>query len=190
MAHPTGTLTTVLWGGALDHGDTCGSPTAPGWWWEQRWTSWVSRTGRPIGVSVSLRPTGYWPESILRGHLAESWENPDPLTYIYTIRDNVFFHNKPPVNGRQLTADDMAANYERFFAIGRFAGQERSPVGNATALIPMESVTATDELMFEIKLSRPFRDTHRLLTGPWRGRSSPECPSAWNWGRLGCSSAW
>ena len=85
------------------------------------------------------------------------------MTYVYKIRDNVFFHDKPPVNGRQLTADDMAANYERLLAIGRFAGQERSPVGNGTILIPMESVTATDELTFEIKLSRPFRDTHRLL---------------------------
>ena len=155
-----GTLTTVLWAGAPDHGDT-----------------WL---GHPAGVVVGAaldklgiadwttdrsvsQFTTYWPESILRGHLAESWENPDPLTYIYTIRDNVFFHDKPPVNGRQLTADDMAANYERLLAIGRFAGQERSPVGNGTILIPMESVTATDELTFVIKLSRPFRDTHRLL---------------------------
>ena len=140
-----GTLTTVLWAGAPDHGDT-----------------WL---GHPAGVVVGAaldklgiadwttdrsvsQFTTYWPESILRGHLAESWENPDPLTYIYTIRDNVFFHDKPPVNGRQLTADDMAANYERLLAIGRFAGQERSPVGNGTILIPMESVTATDELTF------------------------------------------
>ena len=115
-----------------------------------------------LGIAEPV-PCCYFSESILTGHLAESWENPDPLTYIYKIRDNVFFHDKPPVNGRQLTADDMAANYERLLGIGRFAGQEHSPAGFGTVLIPMESVTATDELTFEIKLSQPRPNTHQLL---------------------------
>ena len=107
--------------------------------------------------------TTYFPASVVTGHLAESWENPDPLTYIYKLRDNVFFHDKPPVNGRQLTADDMAANYERLFGIGRFAGQEPAPHTWGTKSIPIESVTATDELTFEIKLSQPYADTYRSL---------------------------
>ena len=98
------------------------------------------------------------------------------MTYIYTLRDNVFFHDKPPVNGRQLTADDMAANYQRLFGIGRFAGQE--PVGGhswGTSNIPVESVTATDELTFVIKLSKPYADTHRQLLDECHVRAySPE----------------
>ena len=148
-----GTLTTLLWGGVQDSGDTWASHT-PG--------IVVSAALDKLGIAEPV-PCCYFPESILTGHLAESWENPDPLTYIYKIRDNVFFHDKPPVNGRQLTADDMAANYERLFGIGRFAGQEHSPAGFGTVLIPMESVTATDELTFEIKLSQPRPDTHQLL---------------------------
>ena len=107
--------------------------------------------------------TTFFPESVVTGHLAESWENPDPLTYIYKLHDNVFFHDKPPVNGRQLTADDVAWNYERLFGIGRFAGQEPAPQPWGTKSIPIESVTVTDELTFEIKLSRPWADTHRAL---------------------------
>ena len=148
-----GTLTAVLWPGAAMHGDT-----------------WLTHgAGVTVGAALDqLAFTGplpccFYPASAQRGHLAESWENPDPLTYIYKIRDNVFFHNKPPVNGRQLTADDMAANYERLLAIGRFAGQERSPVTFGTVLIPIESITATDELTFEIKLSQPLRDAHQRL---------------------------
>ena len=38
--------------------------------------------------------TTFFPESVVTGHLAESWENPDPLTYIYKLHDNVFFHDK------------------------------------------------------------------------------------------------
>jgi len=155
-----GTLTTVINANHPDHGDT---------WLTHAAGVIVGAALDKLGTadwttdrSVSQFTT-YWPESILRGHLAESWENPDPLTYIYTIRDNVFFHDKPPVNGRQLTADDMAANYERLLGIGRFAGQERSPVGSGTVLIPIESVTATDELTFEIKLSQPLRDAHQRL---------------------------
>ena len=155
-----GTLTAIVNANHPDHGDT-----------------WLTHAAGVIpGAALDKLGIADWaadrsvssflvyvPLSILRGHLAESWENPDPLTYIYKIRDNVFFHDKPPVNGRQLTADDMAANYERLLGIGRFAGQERSPVGFGTVLIPIESVTATDELTFEIKLSRPHADTHRAL---------------------------
>ena len=107
--------------------------------------------------------TTYFPASVVTGHLAESWENPDPLTYIYKLHDNVLFHDKPPVNGRKLTADDMAANYERLFGIGRFAGQEPAVHTWGTKSIPVESVTATDELTFEIKLSQPYADTYRSL---------------------------
>ena len=104
----------------------------------------------------------YYPKSALTGHLAESWENPDPLTYIFKIRDNVFFHDKPPVNGRQLTADDLAANYDRRYGIGRFAGEDPAPWG-ANSDLPIESVTATDDLTLEFKLSRPHWDIERAL---------------------------
>jgi peptide/nickel transport system substrate-binding protein len=42
------------------------------------------------------------------GELAESWEMPDDETIIFHIRKGVHFWNKPPVNGRELTADDVA----------------------------------------------------------------------------------
>ena len=155
-----GTLTTVMNNRPETHGDI-----------------WVSHASGLISGLVTdklgqadwatdrsiLAFTTYFPESVVTGHLAESWENPDPLTYIYKLHDNVFFHDKPPVNGRQLTADDMAWNYERLFGIGRFAGQEPAPHTWGTKSIPIESVTATDELTFEIKLSRPYADTYRQL---------------------------
>ena len=155
-----GTFTAVMNNLSLMHGD-----------------SWVSHGAGLISGLVTdklgqadwatdrstLAFTTYFPESVVTGHLAESWENPDPLTYIYKLHDNVFFHDKPPVNGRKLTADDMAANYERLFGIGRFAGQEPAVHTWGTKSIPVESVTATDELTFEIKLSQPYADTYRSL---------------------------
>ena len=109
----------------------------------------------------------------MTGLLAESWENPDPLTYRYTIHDNVFFHDKPPVNGRQLTADDMVANYERLHGMGRFAGQEPAAHTWGTKAIPIESITAIDDLTFEIKLSQPYPDTARQLFDDCHIRAYP-----------------
>jgi len=45
---------------------------------------------------------------LLAGRLAESWEITEPDTIIYHIRKGVHFHDKPPTNGRELTADDVA----------------------------------------------------------------------------------
>lgn len=41
------------------------------------------------------------------GLIAESWEVPKPDTIIYHIRKGIRWHNKPPMNGRELVADDV-----------------------------------------------------------------------------------
>ena len=48
-------------------------------------------------------------EAKLGGGFAQKWEQPDPLTMTFTLRDNLFWQNKPPVNGRAATSKDMAA---------------------------------------------------------------------------------
>ncbi len=40
--------------------------------------------------------------------LAERWENPDPLTYVFYLRKGVKFHN-----GREMTADDVVFTLDR-----------------------------------------------------------------------------
>ena len=49
--------------------------------------------------------TLHTPDQYLTGMLAESWEiSPDRLTYTFHIRPGVRWHNKAPMNGRELTA--------------------------------------------------------------------------------------
>ena len=43
----------------------------------------------------------YYPESYMIGLLAESWEQPDPLTIVFNIRKGVNWHDKAPMNGRE-----------------------------------------------------------------------------------------
>ena len=60
-----------------------------------------------------------WPPlSFFKGALAESWEQPDDLTILFHIRQGVHWHDKPPMNGRELTAQDIAYNFHRFLGLG------------------------------------------------------------------------
>jgi len=52
---------------------------------------------------------------IVTGCLAESWEMPDATTQVFHIRKGVHFHNKPPTNGRELTADDIVYSLKRLW---------------------------------------------------------------------------
>src|SRR5262245_44476304 len=45
--------------------------------------------------------------------LAESWTQPDDLTYVFRVRPGVRFHNIAPVNGRELVADDIIYSFDR-----------------------------------------------------------------------------
>ncbi|HWO94636.1 MAG TPA: ABC transporter substrate-binding protein [Dehalococcoidia bacterium] len=40
-------------------------------------------------------------------------EQPDETTYIIKVRQDVTFHNMPPVNGRQLTGEDVVYTFQR-----------------------------------------------------------------------------
>src|SRR5262245_63739643 len=50
----------------------------------------------------------------IEGDLAESWSQPNETTYVFKLRKGVRWHNKPPVNGRELTADDVKYTFDRF----------------------------------------------------------------------------
>src|SRR5215468_4207571 len=53
----------------------------------------------------------------IEGDLAESWEQPNDTTYVFKLRPGVRWHNKPPVNGREVTAADVKYSYERAMTV-------------------------------------------------------------------------
>jgi peptide/nickel transport system substrate-binding protein len=61
-------------------------------------------------VGGEIRPGTF----IVEPDLAERWETPDETTYIFHLRKGVKWHNKPPVNGRELVAEDVKFSYDRF----------------------------------------------------------------------------
>src|SRR5262245_49907698 len=53
---------------------------------------------------------------LIEPDLAERWETPDDTTYLFHLRHGVTWHNKPPVNGRELVAEDVKFTFDRFLA--------------------------------------------------------------------------
>ena len=82
------------------------------------------------------------PEHLV-GSLAESWEQPEPGTLIFHIRKGVRFHNKPPANGREMTAEDVAFCLNRLWHTATAYQSFTYPW--------VESITATDKWTVVLK---------------------------------------
>jgi peptide/nickel transport system substrate-binding protein len=82
--------------------------------------------------------------------LAERWETPDPLTYVFHLRRGVRFHD-----GRVLTAADVKFTFDSI--LGRIPGEAAagfvSPKAGGFAMV--ESVSAPDDATVIFKLREP-----------------------------------
>ena len=74
----------------------------------------------PRGTNeCSFMQNSWVPERFMGGdQLAESWELTDPQTVTVYLREGVYWQDKPPVNGREFTADDVVYNYDRLLGTG------------------------------------------------------------------------
>jgi peptide/nickel transport system substrate-binding protein len=80
--------------------------------------------------------------------LAESWTQPNDTTFVFKLRKGVRWHNKPPVNGRELTAEDVKYTYERFLTL------KGNP--SRSMLEQVDKVEALDRYTVKFTLSEPF----------------------------------
>ena len=150
------------YGGTFTHAERTGADTPDSWfsggWAPTFFTSTVLEK-LSVGNWAIDRKVHGWnttsvPLSTLKGALAESWSQPDPLTYVFNIRQGVHWHNKAPMNGRQLTADDIVFNFHRYLGLGS-GFTESSPRLGQLAAIPFESIAATDQWTVVMKLKEP-----------------------------------
>jgi peptide/nickel transport system substrate-binding protein len=80
--------------------------------------------------------------------LAERWEVVDDTTYRFYLRQGVKWHNKPPVNGRELVAEDVKFTFDRFLTVE----------GNPERLLleAVERVEVVDRYTVQFRLKEPF----------------------------------
>jgi peptide/nickel transport system substrate-binding protein len=84
----------------------------------------------------------------VEGDIAESWSQPNDTTYVFKLRKGVRWHNKPPVNGRELTSEDVKYSFERFV----------TEKGNANhyMMAALDKVEAPDKYTVKVTLKQPF----------------------------------
>ena len=137
--HPSGGILTIATRSDPPHYDV-----------HQTFSPALHRTGPGLVYSRLLRfrsDEEAGPFSLqLECDLCEGWEQVDGVTYRFVLRKGVRWHDLPPVNGRELTADDIIFSYERQSTPGG-----RTPASCGT-----------------------WRASPRWTTTPWRsGRGSP-----------------
>jgi peptide/nickel transport system substrate-binding protein len=94
----------------------------------------------------------------LEGDLAESWTQPNETTYVFKLRRGVRWHPKPPVNGRELTADDVRYSLERFMTV--------KGNSNAYMLKSVERLETPDKSTLKVTLKEPFAWFLDMLATP------------------------
>ena len=105
---------------------------------------------------VFNRILSYDGEGNVLPELAESLpEQPDDLTYVFKLNPNINWHDLPPANGRQFTAEDAA------FGIGRFNEDNAEFIQGQ--LDQIDRIEVVDELTFRITTKEPFAPMLRFL---------------------------
>jgi len=94
----------------------------------------------------------------IEGDLAESWTQPSETTYVFKLRKGVRWQNKPPVNGRELTADDVVFSVNHFLTVQGNA--------NAYMLKSVDKVEALDKYTVKFTLKESFVWFLDMLANP------------------------
>lgn len=97
--------------------------------------------------------------------IAKSWIiAEDGLTYTFTLRDDVFFHDDAAFadgKGRKVVAEDVAYSFNRIISDAVASPGSWIFKGNVAEAAPFKAV---DDQTFELKLNKPFRPILGILT--------------------------
>jgi len=85
---------------------------------------------------------------IVEPDLAERWEELDDTTYVFSLRQGVKWHNKPPLNGRELVAEDVKFTYDRFLR------EQGNP--NRYILDSIDQIEVVDRYTVKFFLKEPY----------------------------------
>lgn len=97
----------------------------------------------------------------LTGDLAESWEfSPDKLQLTFRLTDKAHFAPIPPVDGRQMTADDVLFSWDLLKEVGT----RRADVANEiNPSAPITSITAPDDRTVVVGFNEPLATALHLF---------------------------
>ncbi|MBE0610665.1 MAG: hypothetical protein IH609_14900, partial [Dehalococcoidia bacterium] len=91
----------------------------------------------------------------LEGGMAEKYEQPDANTITFTMRPNVYWHDKAPVNGRQAVADDVVQFILRNKSGKTLDGVDDPNFYRKSAYQNVEKVEAVDTKTVKVTFAKP-----------------------------------
>lgn len=86
-------------------------------------------------------------KTVLEGDLASKWEAVDSTHYTFTLKPNIKWQNKSPMNGRAATAADFVKTYDVFSKVSPNAAKFGGVI---------DKVEAPDDKTVKITLKAPF----------------------------------
>lgn len=92
--------------------------------------------------------------------LALRLETPDGMTWIAKLRNDARFHNKPPVNGRQVESEDVRVTF--FRALTEPKNANRASLG----MIDQSQIETPSKDIVVFKLKYPYGPFPKLLASP------------------------
>jgi len=104
-----------------------------------------------VSPSVFSYYTQFRGNDYTAGQLAQSWEFTDPNTFVVQLRQNVYWQNIPPANGRQFVASDIVAHYMRWYDSKTGAYDLGGPHATPGYLTNVVSITATGNFTVTFK---------------------------------------
>lgn len=109
-------------------------PDDPGGWDLSTFKSYPAWEGHTLGenglLGYKTGPDIRWDDRVLRPELAERWDiSPDARSFTFSLRKGVKYANAAPVNGRELTAEDVQWSFEYASRTGRFKNNKSLPQG-------------------------------------------------------------
>ncbi len=102
-------------------------------------------------------PNIAYTEMVLRPELAERWEvSPDARSFTFHLRRGARFANLPPVNGREVTANDVKWSIEYFSRSGAFKDAKLANSRLGFMYEGIDAVTASDAYTVQVSFKEPF----------------------------------
>jgi len=153
--------------------------SAPGWYIFDSLFTYDST----VDPSVEPYKGEFVAVSSFKGTIAESWEQTDPVTITVHLKNNVRWQNIPPVNGRQLVANDVKYTYD--YVLGTGSGFTQGAPFYMGMINIMDRIDAPDDytLVFHFK-NTGFHNVYWILRSPAWGESfgvmAPEVIKAGN----------
>jgi len=134
----------------------------------------------PSGTGKHLYSSPYFPWQQGVAGLCESWEIVDLQTIIWHVNPDVRWQDKAPVNGRELTAEDLVWSIEnnQTYPRGLWFSPPDTPAEETW------QATVIDKYTFEVKAPKPdimmtYRFAFDMLHGPREVEEMAEGGTAW-----------